>query len=458
LLGRDPTTELVVQLNRRLFFDVTGLLQWYGYFDHPTGVQRVTERLLGSTSLRTYPHIIYVARALGGDKFFEVDRDTILQLGDARSRHAAIARVRSYLTQSVRLSNVREVLSEAQYFDFPYIAAGYARAEALVEAFFLRRMPRRAQELTVARLSNTDVLFNPGDYWCHRAYAHSVSTLKRLTGTRIFMLVHDLFGTEMPEWSHPRFGPHMEQQFRAIAPSVDRWFVTSQYVRQSLDRHLCSLNLLRRKVGVLPMGEARLGEDGEMDETTRNRLLTKLGLAPGYVLHVGTIEPRKNLHTLLDALQKLRRDFRLHVPRCVLVGREGWQSTSIVKRLKATKLEAGTVTWLRSVSDFELRALYEGALFTVVPSLVEGWGLPIGESLAHGVPCIATAIGGTQEAGRGVAVYFDPAKPGALQDALKYWLENPEALAKARSAAEIARLSMPSWNSAGQALLEAVLE
>jgi glycosyltransferase involved in cell wall biosynthesis len=163
-------------------------------------------------------------------------------------------------------------------------------------------------------------------------------------------------------------------------------------------------------------------------------ILAKYGLPDiPYILHVGTVEPRKNLLTLLEALQQLRAEGAARVPRCVLVGRDGWRSEPIRKRLKQTKNEGGTVYWFTDVSDAELPAFYRGARCTVVPSYSEGWGLPVQESLAYGVPCIASRIGGLPEAGKDLAVYFDPAQPDDLAKAIKSWILNDAALAEVRS-------------------------
>src|SRR5436190_24134361 len=115
------------------------------------------------------------------------------------------------------------------------------------------------------------------------------------------------------------------------------------------------------------MGERRL--DAPVDAGALARILARLGISHSrYILCVGTVEPRKNLTALLDALRDIRADASADVPHCVIVGRDGWKSDDIRKRLRTTNFEFGTVTWVQNVSDVELSALYDGALFTVVPS------------------------------------------------------------------------------------------
>jgi glycosyltransferase involved in cell wall biosynthesis len=147
------------------------------------------------------------------------------------------------------------------------------------------------------------------------------------------------------------------------------------------------------------------------------------------------------------------------VPRLVVVGGPGWKAGDVEARL-ARQSREGSALWLRNVSDAELATLYRGAHFTVMPSLGEGYGLAVQESIAQGVPCIAAATGGTREAGGDLASYFDPSQPGDLTRAIAAWITDDAALAEAR--AKIARAlstgQFASWNDAGKLLLSLSLE
>jgi glycosyltransferase involved in cell wall biosynthesis len=180
-----------------------------------------------------------------------------------------------------------------------------------------------------------------------------------------------------------------------------------------------------------------------------------------YILHVGTVEPRKNLMSLIEALSDLRKQAPAAVPYCVLVGREGWRSEDIRRRLQSSGFEDGTVVWLKNVSDSELPALYHGAQFAVVASSTEGWGLPIRESLAHGLPCLASRAGGMEEAGQDLAAYFDPDDADGLKTALWNWIGNAAALQQVRARIEAHFRSTANdlgWDAAGAAVLRAALE
>ena len=111
--------------------------------------------------------------------------------------------------------------------------------------------------------------------------------------------------------------------------------------------------------------------------------------------------------------------------------------------------------WIRNLGDEELRAFYRSARFTVMPSHGEGWGLAVQESIALGVPCIASSGGATREAGRDLAVYVDPARREELENAMAAWITSDSALANARARIEQALRTdtFSCWNDAGQVLL-----
>jgi glycosyltransferase involved in cell wall biosynthesis len=126
-----------------------------------------------------------------------------------------------------------------------------------------------------------------------------------------------------------------------------------------------------------------------------------------------------------------------------------------VRRRLQERARQGHLFWVRNVGDQELRAFYRRALFTVMPSHGEGWGLAVQESIALGVPCIASCGGATPEAGRDLAIYFDPARPEDLEAAMASWIGDRAALAEARARIERAlrTQTFATWNDAGKVLL-----
>ena len=107
-----------------------------------------------------------------------------------------------------------------------------------------------------------------------------------------------------------------------------------------------------------------------------------------YSLYVGTIEPRKNLVVLLDAYSKLPLPLRMQYP-LILTGYEGWNNEAIFKRIKAAERE-GWVRYLGYLPAEELPVIFSGARTFCFPSLYEGFGLPVLEAMASGVPVVCS--------------------------------------------------------------------
>jgi glycosyltransferase involved in cell wall biosynthesis len=148
----------------------------------------------------------------------------------------------------------------------------------------------------------------------------------------------------------------------------------------------------------------------------------------------------------------LRRDLGERVPELVVVGGYGWSAKGLAARLRRNP----HTRWLTRVRDADLSAIYRAALFTVSPSYSEGWGLPVQESIAHGVPCIASTGGALRESGRGLAVHFDPLDPASLKSAMAHLITDGAALQRerARIAEALGSEHFPTWNDAGQVLLK----
>lgn len=444
---------------RRVLFDVTGVVHWYAFFRHPSGIQRVTEKLLSILAFRHGDQVEFVARMLGGDTFYSIDAGLLADLDTPSRRSAAIARLRALFAGSMRLATLRLLLADARYFHIPYILLGLLRLDPLVEWVFAGRCPGKVPRLQPAPLPGCrDVLFNPGDLWWQKNYVSVLIGLKARTGVRLVQMIHDLFVIERPEWFQPGFARLFTGEFEKLAPHVDRWLTNSRFVTGQLTHYLEGRALPVRPIAELPMGWDSFAHLAAGDEVSRRRdqeALQRHGLAGRrFILFVGTVEPRKNLAMLLDALEGLRAELGPVVPDLVVVGGWGWRSGAVRARLRRDR----SVHWFRAVLDSDLAAFYRHALFTVAPSHTEGWGLPVQESIAHGVPCIASSGGALPEAGAGLAVSFDPSDSRGLQQAMARWIVDDAALAEARARIAAADPGgRPTWRDAGKVLLQHAL-
>jgi glycosyltransferase involved in cell wall biosynthesis len=134
-----------------------------------------------------------------------------------------------------------------------------------------------------------------------------------------------------------------------------------------------------------------------------------------YLLALGVLEPRKNLARLLEALEVLHAD-RENVPALVVAGRGGLEEATL--RRRAERLPRGAVHWAGYVRPADLPALYDGARALIHPATYEGFGMPVVEAMARGIPVACAAATALPETAGGAALLFDPADPRAAAEAV----------------------------------------
>jgi glycosyltransferase involved in cell wall biosynthesis len=142
----------------------------------------------------------------------------------------------------------------------------------------------------------------------------------------------------------------------------------------------------------------------------------KHGLMNGYLLYLGTLEPRKNITTLIEAYARLRHTYAIR-EKLVLAGSKGWLYDSIFERVRQLDLET-EVLFPGFVANTEQALWYAAASAFVYPSLYEGFGIPVAEALACGVPVVTSNVSSLPEAGADIALCVDPHNVEAMAEAI----------------------------------------
>jgi len=182
------------------------------------------------------------------------------------------------------------------------------------------------------------------------------------------------------------------------------------------------------------------------------------GIEPGFILAVGTVEPRKNYPRLLAAYRRLRSrpgalpiviGRRAGVPQLVIAGRPGWAYGDTLNRIQA---EPG-VRFLGHVDEATLEVLYQSASVLAFPSLYEGFGLPLLEAMVHGLPALIGKSGSLPELAGGAAVEVDAEDADAIAAGLEQLLADADLRAKLGDAGR-RRAAEFTWAKAGMTTLE----
>lgn len=169
------------------------------------------------------------------------------------------------------------------------------------------------------------------------------------------------------------------------------------------------------------------------DEAQLQAFRAQHGLTDGFILYLGTLEPRKNIPTLLDAYAALRQRHAVST-KLVLAGGKGWLYDAIFAKVQQLGLEHD-VLFPGFVTDSEQALWYQAAAVFAYPSLYEGFGIPVAEALASGTPVVTSTVSSLPEAGANLALCVDPNDVDALTAALYQALTDPELRATCRAQA-----------------------
>jgi glycosyltransferase involved in cell wall biosynthesis len=257
--------------------------------------------------------------------------------------------------------------------------------------------------------------------------------------------VHDLSFLRYPEAAEPSLRAYLSASVRRSVREADLVLGDSESTRQDVIE-LLGVDRDRVEVVYPGVGQAfRAIEDQHHLAVVRELY----ALERPFILNVGTLEPRKNLATLLDAYAALRRRGLEH--RLVIAGGRGWLYDGVLRRVEELSLKED-VLFLGYVAEEHLPALYCLADLLVFPSLYEGFGLPPLEAMACGTPVITSDSSSLPEVVGEAGLMVPAQDPEALAEAIAMLLADP-GLREDLVRKGLSRASQFTWQAAGEKLL-----
>jgi glycosyltransferase involved in cell wall biosynthesis len=251
-----------------------------------------------------------------------------------------------------------------------------------------------------------DIFVITGAYWIVKNYGQKLLDIKK-KGAVIGTYIYDIIPITHPQWVTASTNRAvLDSAFDVLAVS-DFFLTISEFVLKDVSK-LLNLELGESKP-ILPVPLPHEVGFLQSDSAGANVEPAKRPISLRYVLCVCTLEGRKNHFLLYRVWAALVRKYGFEqVPRLVLVGRWGWRIEEFREACEATNYLNGKISVRREVDDIALSQLYLGCIFTVFPSFVEGWGLPVGESLSLGKFCVASQASSIPEVGGDFVDYIDP--------------------------------------------------
>lgn len=303
-------------------------------------------------------------------------------------------------------------------------------------------------ERTFARLWHRLNLPIPVDLWTgpidlfHAADFTLPPTLPR---TRTVLTIHDLAFERYPEDTMPGMLKHLRSAVPRSARRADAVIAVSEATRQDL---IELYGLPAGKVVVIPHGVSpRFSPGPPLDPAGRARYRLP---ERDFILSLGTLQPRKNHLHLVQSLPHMKNPAPL-----VIAGGAGWAYDAVRAEVARLGLE-DRVTFAGFAADDDLPGLVRSAAVFAYPALFEGFGMPILEAMACGVPVITSNVSSLPEAAGGAALLVDPLDPPAIAAALDRLLED-QSLRRDLVARGLARAAQMTWPRAA-ALTRAVYD
>ncbi len=370
---------------RAIYLDITDLIDYLKVNNTLSGIQRVVANLILQTDqyeVATGSKIILLRHQYSLDKFFTADRVLVASL---------IAAIQSG-------GKSRDEIDDA------------------IKATLATLRP--------VELQSGDHFAMVGAFWIYPSFTGI--KIMRANGVRFTLFIHDLIQISHPEYVHEDANQRFRHALVDALMLADFVITNSEYVANDVRRFMSSRLNFSVPVKAIPLATALVGQQSQIARPMRRDV--QAATSAPFVLSVGTIEVRKNHMYMLRIWEELIAKRVKNIPNLVFVGKFGWDIASLMSYIAESDHLGGRLHILSDVSDRELTYLYENCLFTMFPSFIEGFGLPVGESLAHGKPCIASNRSSMPEVGGSFVKYVSPEDIEGGTRLVQELLANPTAL------------------------------
>lgn len=400
--------------NNTVWFDISELKNWSGSF---TGIQRV---------------VYNVGKELHDDKninlrlcrfdyrrkaFIETDYEFVEHVNDKpvvvsnlASKSSPAVLIKKLLPRRVKIA-LKSVIS---YTSPPYVS-------------LKEKIP----------IKDGDTLFIAGAFWTGQL--EGIRKLQQDTQLKVTAFMYDMVPAIMPQLCTQVTDIDFNREIKKAIQLVDNWICISENTKKDLTNYADEHGIrMKSKENIV----VRLGSDINVKGLSRSPF-AKDQEPKEFLLFVSTIEARKN-HQLVYQAVKLAEERGVKLPTIIFAGKHGWHADDLVAALDRDESIKDKIIWLRQVDDSNLRWLYQNCLFTLYPSLYEGWGLPVAESIAYGKFCVASNSSSIPEVAGNAIEYFSPYDPNEFLETIKKNLDPVTLKAKSKA---INSVELTQWST-----------
>lgn len=373
----DATAALPLAGESKIYIDLT--TSWH-HSGHPTGIARVEEKALGSLLSVYGTRIVPIVWNSNSHNYLKLSISDAVAFGDMAK-----------LTQL-------EASGRAQVIE------------------------------TSGNIEPGRILVFGGAWIRNGNFIAALRRLKLVAGLNVTLLVHDIIQHVARHMYPGDVADVFSQNLVEMVDCADSFLAYSDVTIRDLSAYLAEQGEHLKPIHKFRLGDIRSDESEEGEDLLDRSELCKSLENEDFVIYVSSLDLRKNHILLVNVWRRLLQQRGNRTPLLLMVGRNMWRGEQIMEMVEAEPKLAQKVKFLQNVNDEELHWLYRKCKFTLYPSLYEGWGLPVAESLAVGKVCIASNSTSTAEIAPELTELLDPYDFRSWVEKVGYFLDNPAAL------------------------------
>jgi len=248
---------------------------------------------------------------------------------------------------------------------------------------------------------------------------HCQYILPPFTKAKTVVTIHDLAYEHFPESFHPLEAARLKKLVRSTAKRADHVTTVSKFSAADIER---TYGISTDKISVAYQAASERFQPRDK-QACQEHLARTYRIDFPFILYVGRIQARKNLGRLVQAYAQLRAQGTM--PKLVIAGKKDWQAEDLLSKVSELKLN-GSVIFPGYIADGDLPLFYNAAEAFVFPSIFEGFGLPVIEGMASGVPTITSYGSALEEVAGEAAFLVDPLDVSSIAEGIRRVLEDSE--------------------------------
>jgi glycosyltransferase involved in cell wall biosynthesis len=421
-LGLYAATSIEKVTMNKIWIDVTDYLKWNR---PPTGIIRVEHEII-KWSLENLKNVHFFRYDSKG-RFIPVDLTNKFSNKDSKVSHSFFFKT--------------STMDDFKIFSYQILRASHQLLLSFINARYHFRLNnfiknsiqftsknhfplrRHVKHSLVHPFQEGDVILCSGMTWNYHTINDDIASIKKAITIFYYAFCHDIASIKFPHLCLVDQYPFL-QYFRKLAQTANHVFCISKCTENDFKNFVLEQRLPCISTSIITEGVTILQKPSEISPSMKNILEDE------FILYVSTIERRKNHECIYKAVLHLLESGYQQIPKIIFVGMKGWGVADLLKDLSLDPRVKDYFFIFSDLSDDDLSCLYRKALFTVYPSYYEGWGLPVGESLAYGKMAIVSSAASLPEVGGDYVDYVNPYDIIGWANKIQFYLDNRGELSK----------------------------